>query len=751
MRYFLLLLLPLLILSSCSSKYPSAKLGVNDPFDRTMVPSEFFTVDPDKDNVVEGASGTTVAMQKGCFVDRMGRAVSGPVRVELAEALTMDRMLSSNLTTTSDGKPLETGGMIYFKATAAGEEVFIKKSKPLYIEIPTGQKKGGMMVYHGIRDKDGNMNWIDPKPIETYLTPVDISTLDFLPRGFAGMVATSMPLGGYKKATKPFVDSLYYSFSTLGITAAATKEPEKRAREMGANAPLNEPYYNPNKKIEKGAYTKESYTTGNQALSDSSEASLSSDLGGEIDQNEIDPARIKTLKDPKFNNTLIATHEFEERLQSIFKTCDKDILDIYVNNLDKDLWRLDEMAAEKLGKGPMADQFRAFAAQRLTNVKEAPEQATAMQQYYQQQLAKNTQELKTLFENAEAKQAAAQRVSDSISDEYRKLLWQREKYRMEKYKFTWTDNGWVNIDKPADPVLNATIPDTVKNSLQFIKVEATVSTPLQYDHLHSYLVLTDVRSLYKMNAGDRTHYYVGDQSDHSMLMYPNKDALIVVVAYKDDVPYMAIKKFTTGRQTTIDIQGVTRTTPQDVGHVMNEIEKGNYAAKPGEWQPGKDEIAVSRRSNYLDENSMLVDIGYQRYFDAREDELERQQREQRILDHLRGIIHPCSICDNQGELSVGRSLFRSNCRSCHDLFVPTTGPELAGATSRHSRKWLYSFTRNWKTLYNAGDADAINWCNYAPSEMSVFPELTDKELKELYDYIECEGGKYVAAAPAMPQ
>ncbi len=721
MRYLLLLLIPALLLSGCGQKYASNKLGANDPFASTMVPSQFFTIDPDRDNIVEGSSGTTVAMQKDCFVDRWGRTVKGPVQVELSEALTMDKMLASNLTTSSDGKLLETGGMIYFKATADGKEVFVKKSKPLYIEIPTTNKKGGMLVYHGTRDKDGNMNWIDPKPIESYLTPVDITTLDFLPEGFARGVAEGMPLGGYKKVTKPFIDSLYYSFSSL---ARGQAEPEKRVDEMGPASPLNEPYYNPNSKIVNGAYTKESYN-----VSDSSDATSDTAVVRD-DINEIDPARIKSLLDPKFNNTLIATHEFEQRLQYIFKTCNKDILEIYVNNLDKDLWRLDEMAVEKLGKDDMAEQFRKFAAQRLTNVKDAPEQAAAMQRYYQEQLASNTQQLKALYERSQALQAAKQQEEDSVRDEYRNLLWKREKYRMEKYRLTWTDNGWINVDTGIVPKQGP------------IKLEATVTTPLQYDHLHVYLVLTDIKSLYKMNEEKRGSYFAGRPDDHAILMYPNREALIVAVAYKDSVPYMAIKKFVTAKETHVNIQGVTRTTQADMEHVMNEIEKGNYSARPGEWRPGENEIAVSRKSEYAAENSMIVDLAYQRYFDAREDERQRFYREQHVMDHLRDIIYPCSACRGEG-MAGGRDLFVAKCQVCHGIWSAQTGPALSQVTYRRDRQWLYSFTRNYKVLLNAGDPYAVNIVNYAPSEMSTFPELTDRELKELYDYLECEGGRHV--------
>lgn len=387
------------------------------------------------------------------------------------------------------------------------------------------------------------------------------------------------------------------------------------------------------------------------------------------------------------------------------------------------------MAVEKLGADDMAEQFRKFAAQRLTNVKGAPEQASAMQRYYQEQLAKNTQELKALYERSQAVEAAKQQEEDSVREEYRNLLWKREKYRMERYSFTWTNNGWINVDTGIVPKVSP------------VKLEATVTTPLQYDHLHVYLVLTDIKSLYKMNEEKRGSYFAGRPDDHAILMYPDKDAFIVAVAYKDSVPYMAIKKFTTGKQTHVEIQGMTRTTQRDIDHVMNEIEKGNYDVKPGDWKPDENEISVSRKSEYAAENSMIVDLAYQRYFDAREDERQRFYREQQVMDHLRDIIYPCSGCRGEA-MAAGRNLFVAHCQVCHGIWSAQTGPALGLVTFRRDRQWLYSFTRNWKTLYDAGDEYARNITNYSPSEMSTFPKLTDKELKALYDYLECEGGRH---------
>lgn len=92
------------------------------------------------DNVVEGEKGSIIICPKGCFVDRNGKIVEKNIDIEIAEALSLEDMLLSNLTTTSDGQLLETDGMIYFNATSDGEQLYINKENPIHIEIPTHQK-----------------------------------------------------------------------------------------------------------------------------------------------------------------------------------------------------------------------------------------------------------------------------------------------------------------------------------------------------------------------------------------------------------------------------------------------------------------------------------------------------------------------------------------------------------------------------------------------------------------------------------
>lgn len=85
----------------------------------------------------------------------------------------------------------------------------------------------------------------------------------------------------------------------------------------------------------------------------------------------ISPQSIKTIKSDQFSNTFLSTKEFEERIKVLHQMPNaQSLFDLYVNNLGKNLWEVDEMVAAKLD-GADKQFFTDFATQKLTNVKDA--------------------------------------------------------------------------------------------------------------------------------------------------------------------------------------------------------------------------------------------------------------------------------------------------------------------------------------------------------------------------------------------
>ena len=85
------------------------------------------------------------------------------------------------------------------------------------------------------------------------------------------------------------------------------------------------------------------------------------DLGeGGGQKSHIPPSKVLAIWNKKFNNTNLATQDFEDRMKAIHETCDEKVFDVYAKNLNEPLWKLDERVV-KMGY----PQFRQFADQRV--------------------------------------------------------------------------------------------------------------------------------------------------------------------------------------------------------------------------------------------------------------------------------------------------------------------------------------------------------------------------------------------------
>lgn len=705
-HFYLIGALALLLITSCNpfaAKHNAQKTGKNDPFKNTMVKSEFFTIVADQPAIVEGKKGTVISIPAGSFLLSDGSAATGSIKVELAEAYQTGDMVLSNLTTTSQGKPLESDGMIYLNATTeAGEALTVNPDKPLQIHMPTGKKKAGMKIYKGERADDGSMEWREPQELESYLTEVDITSLNFLPPGFEAAVKLGMPFNGHTVADKALIDSLYFSLSTYDPAHMASPPVN-----------LNEAYYNKQAKIENGSYTKESFTVGGYAF-DSADAL----------KKEIDPALIQTIQSGRFQKSFIATHEFETRLQQLFKTCRNDALQLYIDNLDKPLWQVDEMVAKLLGINTEAGKrFMEFAALRQTTVNERAD-ADTLKKYFSEKLKENRNELERLESLSYELTKAHNKVVDSVADEYRKLLWKREKYRMEAYDFKWSSTGWINVDVP--------IAIDIHN-LQ--KLEVTVPQGKTFDRVETYIVYEDIKSIYHLETNDNQLFYVGGSGDHRMWMVLKKAAKLVAIAYKGDVVSMGVTNYVTGSSESGSIELVP-TDSSVVQLVLHQIEKGTFT---GSIPKASDATTfnVSGSSDYQEENSIALDLQYQSFF-YREQQLQQTKyHDIHLVETLADIAFPClsGNCDD-ASVAEGKMLFKANCRACHAINQDGTGPSLAGVTLRRSKSWLYSWTKDWRVLVSAGDLDAILMAESRPAAMNTFPVLTYCDFQSIYRYID---------------
>lgn len=279
---------------------------------------------------------------------------------------------------------------------------------------------------------------------------------------------------------------------------------------------------------------------------------------------EIDPARIRAIWSPKFNNTILASKAFEERLKFIFSTCQPRFLDLYVQNLDKNLYEIDSLCAAVSG-GSFKEKFLEFYKRRDGGVPLEKGIRRKLNRYFETQstayrkAAENTRaELqKQLADEQEAAGKAALRDAlDKLekgayteSEQFCRNLKRAYEALGETvecpkqtpppakayYEVRILRPGTYNVDKPAIIILE-------KNTApSYSTLELTVNRYESFDRVMVYLLPGGLSSFQRINLQVNGTFR---EQMNDFLFY---DA--VVLAFKGDALYFAKEKnIRSGRQ-----------------------------------------------------------------------------------------------------------------------------------------------------------------------------------------------------------
>lgn len=429
----------------------------------TQPETNSFTLDLKENEVLQGDEGTIVLVEPESFLDENGEIVEGPVKLELAEFLTVDKMILANLTTMSNGTNLETDGMIHLKASKNGKELKINPKKPLQISIPTDELKADMLVFDG-EVTNGNINWVDPIEMDKYLVKIDLANLDFLPDDFETELYKGLPYMSRDNVDKAFVDSCYYSLSRanrLYEIADANKNLMPPIRDQSESAKFKYPkkgdttvestWYNANlwQKI-KSSFTGRYYSRRFEKtiIPEDTLCIGMSNRGYYLLKNNInqftrlktgvDPAAVRTIKDEKFKDTWIATREFETRLHHMQKLDNgQELLDTYCQNLDKPMHEIDAQVIPRIGDTDIQDEFKTLLTFKHTTLANSPN-AKTLSTFYNKAREENNKEMAKAYQKMGAPGAIAiQLTSKNLNTPATR----------QAYQFSWSGGSWINIDK----------------------------------------------------------------------------------------------------------------------------------------------------------------------------------------------------------------------------------------------------------------------------------------------------------------
>jgi cytochrome c553 len=375
------------------------------------------------------------------------------------------------------------------------------------------------------------------------------------------------------------------------------------------------------------------------------------------------------------------------------------VLEIYIQNLDKNLWELDQMAASAAtaaNEMECAQEFHRFAEQGLTKVNTDNPPARLLKKYFRQQLRTVRHSIAVQKKVLRTALATKSQAARELADNYQQLLWKREKYRMETYGFVWSQMGWINIDRGTEPKTWGPQP-----------LEIVVDNGSEFDRVYTYVVYTSITSLYRLNTDDNKHFYVGNAQDQKILMPKRASATAITIAYKGMIPAIAEQVFETGTDQQLTLHAKISTLEAVTAR-------------------------IDQYSDYASENLIAQDLVFMEQFYVEKKRQQALQRDNEIMFRLFGTAFPCA--DQQGHL-----LFVRHCASCHhqDMQQKLTSPALGGVQNRwRDDKALYAFIRNSQQLIGKGDPRAVRlWNSWKPTLMNSFEQLSDEDIAAILRYV----------------
>lgn len=123
-------------------------------------PTETFRVNSEKETLITGNKGTTIYFPENTFQFADGTVPKGEVIIELKECYSLSAMIGSNLHTSSGDQLLETGGMLYIKASSSGKELSVKNDKAVVIGFPKQGNTNVMELFYSERETDSTTTWV---------------------------------------------------------------------------------------------------------------------------------------------------------------------------------------------------------------------------------------------------------------------------------------------------------------------------------------------------------------------------------------------------------------------------------------------------------------------------------------------------------------------------------------------------------------------------------------------------------------
>lgn len=478
--------------------------------------------------------------------------------------------------------------------TADGEPLAFNPKVGVYVQVPVEEHLQNMQLFDGITQKDGTIDWQNPEKLVKIPVPVDMSELDFYPPGYENKLDVlkwkksktsrdSLYLS-FEEFNNVVQNEQINGKFLFENNCAPCHLPHKNStgpklanvrakwRKGGANE--NSIYQWVNNWQD--AITKDQYALDVSRLTPTAMRTFphltrdqidaifdyvdnrSTNVSNEpeapriqlfpIEQDEelktaldvaavdsstvdrISPSKVLAFWNKKFNNTNLATREFETRMRAIHTTCNDQVLEKYTKNLKKPISEIDQ---EVVSMG--YSTFQKFVEEGVGVVNPNNPHIAGLQKFYEQGIDALKKRNKT-YQNLDQKkrdkwdkktdelrrkeqQRTAKRNVESFEEEYKYNL--DNVYKQLGYSKGFTlkrASGSAISSVKAGPAIknidayvrkatanrsSATLVDPITGKtaqLTYNKFTFNVENPSQYIKLYAYLFPHELKSYQRIDG-----------------------------------------------------------------------------------------------------------------------------------------------------------------------------------------------------------------------------------------------------------
>ncbi len=196
-------------------------------------PIEEFTIKSNSDTTLFGEQGTRIFIGPNTFQFPNGELVKDSIKIQLKEFYKKSDIILTELSTQSNERLLETGGMINIRAFTNGEEIEIYPDKRIVVHFPKEKYSYKKM----------NLFYADNTSTDTSVTNWNIDTINLVKRtlklgSFGWWYPSHNDSTGYDFIPKNFIDTGYY-WNPLDFYVKSYSFSEKTIREIEKTKNVN--------------------------------------------------------------------------------------------------------------------------------------------------------------------------------------------------------------------------------------------------------------------------------------------------------------------------------------------------------------------------------------------------------------------------------------------------------------------------------------------------------------------------------